>query len=266
LLVLTDADDERRTHMNRLRKRMTAWWLAAVLAGCGCCHAESIWTDAGKAPAERVSDRNGFFRSDPGAIRRMTDKIRRLEATHGFRIHVVAEPVIINDTAPGLAARLQQEWLPQGNGLVIVYEGDSRSLGIGRNVASPPEAANRRGHLPTHEMDALVREAQAATDPQLPKDEFLEALVGNLVNGFNACFERREAPTPRAKSLRTGLIMLGLIALLSLTAIAVGALTRLKSMSPVPTRYFPQVDRPERLGAPCGSQVVGRSFGNPPEA
>jgi uncharacterized membrane protein YgcG len=250
--------------MNPLRQGMAAWCLAAALTGC-CC-AETTWADATKPPADRVSDLNGFFRSDHGAIRRITEKIRDLETTHGFRIYVVAEPVLINDTAPGLAARLQQAWLPEGNGLVVVYEGESRSLGIGRNITSMPEPPIRAGHLPTHETDAVVREAVAATDPQLPKDEFLEALAGNLVSGFNALFERREAPPQRARSLRTGLLILGLLALLSLTAIAVGALTRLKSISPDPPRYFPQVDRTERLGAPCGGQVVGRSFGHPPEA
>lgn len=252
--------------MNCLQQGMTVWWLAAVLAGCGCGKAETPWADAVKPPADRVSDLNGFFRRDHGAIRRITEKIRQLETTHGFRIYVVAEPVLINDTASGLAAQLQQAWLPEGNGLVVVYEGDSRSLGIGRNIASLKEPPIRAGHLPTHETDALVREAMAATNPQLPKDEFLEALVGNLVSGINDLFERREAPPPRARSLRTGLLILGLLALLSLTAIAVGALTRLKSMSPVPPRYFPQVDRPERLGAPCGGHVVGRSFVSPTEA
>jgi hypothetical protein len=265
LLVLTDADDERRTHMKRLRQRITAWWLAAVLAGCGCVTAQSPWADASKPPAERVSDHHGFFRSDPGAIRRIAGKIRQLEADHGFRIHVVVEPTLIHDTASGLAARLQQEWLPQGDGLVVVYEGDSRSLGIGRNVASLPDSSQRPGQVPTHEMDALLREALAATDAQLPKEEYLEVLVGHLVSGFSTFFERREATPPRAKSLRTALLILGLIALLALTAIAVGALTRLKSMSPMPMRYFPRVDRPERLGAPCGGLVVGRSFGKPPD-
>ena len=251
--------------MNRLRQGMTAWWLAAVLAGCGCVEAQTPWADAKIPPADRVSDLNGFFDRDPGAIRRITEKIRQLEATHGFRIYVVAEPVLINNTAPDLAARLQQEWLPGGNGLVVVYEGESRTLGIGRNIAPLPEPPIRPGHLPTHETDALVREALAATDSQLPKDEFLETLVGNLVSRFNDLFERREAPPPRAKSLRTGLLVLGLLALFSLTAIAVGALTRLKSMSPAKTLLFPKVDRPERLGAPCGGQVVSRSFGPPPD-
>jgi hypothetical protein len=252
--------------MNRLRQGMTAWWLAAVLAGSGCGTAQTPWADTTKPPVDRVSDLNGFFRSDSGAIRRITDKIRQLEAAHGFRIYVVAEPVLISDTASGLAAQLQQAWLPEGNGLVVVYEGDSRSLGIGRNIAALTEPPIRPERLPIHETDALVREALAATDAQLPKDEFLELLVGNLVSGFNNHFERRDAPPARAKSLRTGLLVLGLLALLSLTAIAVGALTRLRSMSPVPTLYFPQADRPERLGAPCGGLVVGRSFGHPPEA
>jgi hypothetical protein len=44
--------------------------------------------------------------------------------------------------------------------------------------------------------------------------------------------------------------------------IAVGALTRLKSVAGVRTFRFPEVDRPERLGAPCGARVTTRVFKN----
>jgi uncharacterized membrane protein YgcG len=246
--------------MNRLRQGMIACWLAAAFTGCG--RAETItWTDSPKPPADRVSDHNGFFRADPGAIRRITEKIRQLESSHGFRIYIVAEPVLMSDTAQNLAAQLQHQWLPQGNGLVVVYEGDSRSVGLGRNITSPSEAPVP----PSHESDTLVRNAMAATDPALPKEKFLETLADNLVREFSGWFERRDAPPKRARTLRTALILVGMIALLSLTAIAIGALTRLKSMSPEPVLFFPKVERPERLGAPCGGHVVGRSFGKTPE-
>lgn len=250
--------------MKRLRQGMSACWLAILLSSCGMA-AATPWAADAKPPADRVSDLNGFFRSDPGAIRRITDKIRGLESAHGFRIYIVAEPVLISDTSHGLAARLQKQWLPEGDGLVVVYEGDSRNLGLGRIITSPADPSAPPGALPAHETDALVGAALAATDPALPKEKFLETLADNLVREFSGFFERRDAPPPRARSLRTGLIMIGMVALLSLTAIAVGALTRLKSMTPDPALYFPQVDRPERLGAPCGGQVVGRSFGKATE-
>jgi hypothetical protein len=49
--------------------------------------------------------------------------------------------------------------------------------------------------------------------------------------------------------------------LLALAAIVVGTLTRLPSVAGPRTWRFPVVDRPERLGAPCGGgNVTTRRF------
>jgi hypothetical protein len=243
---------------------MAAWMIWGALVTCGLGQALPEWLTrdgAPKPPDFGVRDANGFFNRDSGAMRRISEHLRKLEAEHGYRIYLMVEPVLIASTAPDLADYLQQAWLPKGNGLVVVFEADSRSLGLGRDFTGneDPAAANR---VPTHETVALLQNATSATDPNLAPEAYIEALIVNLVKEFSSYFERRTAPPPRGRSLRFALLTIGGLALLALGAIAVGALTRLQSMTGTRGFRFPQAKVPERLGAPCGGQVSARSFGS----
>lgn len=213
-----------------------------------------------KPPVSPVMDAGGVFRRDAAALERMRGKIRQLEKDHGYRMYVVVEPVFISTTAPELAASLQEAWLPDGNGVVIVYESDSRILGLGRDVGEEPDAAVTEALVPTHETAALLRQAVDLTDTGLAPTAFLETLVDHLTRGFDRYFERRATPPPPGRSLRFALLAIGGLALLALGGIAVAALTRMQSVSGGRSFRFPSADQPERLGAPSGGKVVSRSF------
>ena len=111
-----------------------------MLAGFG--QALPDWlarSGAPKPPDFGIEDDSGFFNRSSGAVKRISDQLHKLEADHGFRIFLIVEPVLIATTAPELAAQLQRSWLPEGNGLVVVYESDSRSLGFGRDFEGAPD-------------------------------------------------------------------------------------------------------------------------------
>jgi hypothetical protein len=215
-----------------------------------------------KPPDFGVRDDNGFFNRDSATPKRISERIRQLRSDHGYQLYLVVEPVLIATNAPLLAANLQELWLPDGDGLVIVYEADNRSLGFGLDVGASP-AATRTGPLvPTHETAAILRNVSAATAKDLPPEAFVETLIGNLVDELNRYFERRAAPPPAGRSLRMALLAIGALTLLGLAAILVGSLTRLDSMAERRRFRFPRVDRPERLGAPSGGgSVTSRQFG-----
>lgn len=240
-------------------------WGAMVLAGWG--QALPGWLaekDGPKPPDFGVRDEGGFFTRDSGAQKRISDQLRKLEADHGFRIFLMVEPVLIATSAPELAARLQQSWLPDGEGLVVVYESDNRSLGFGRDLQGQPDENEVPGRVPTHETENILLRARQATDSTLAPEAYVEALMGNLVAQFRTYFEKRAAPLPAGRSLRMGLLTIGALTLLALMAIAVGSLVRLPSMAGTRRYRFPVVDRPERLGAPCGGgKVTTRRFGIP---
>jgi len=236
-------------------------WLAAGLVG----HAQSgadvrdKWSPPPPAPPGGMMDEGGLFSRNPSIGARIGDRLRALDRKHGYRIHLVIEPVLMTTTAPDLAETLRQTWLADGDGMVIVYESDTRRLGIGRDLAgTEPTFPGIR--VPTHQSTAIIDGAIAATDKSLRSDVYLESLVDSLVDGFDRYFESMSASRPRGHSRRLLLLVIGGLAVLGLCAIAVGALTRLNSVRGVRTFHFQPVDRHERLGAPSGAAVTTRTF------
>lgn len=250
--------------MWRFQHGMVAWmvWSALTLTGFGQALPEWLSKNgAPKPPDFGVRDENGVFNRNAGAMKRISDQIRKLEADHSFQIYLLVEPVLIATNAPELAAQLQQAWLPEGTGLVVVFESDSRRLGFGRDLEGGVDTAYPDNRLPTHEAAAIVSRATAATDSSLAPQAYVEALIDNLTKECHSYFEKQKAPLPGGRSLRMALLTIGALALLGLAAIVVGALVRLPSMSVAETFRFPVVDRPERLGASCGGgNVTSRRF------
>ena len=212
-------------------------------------------------PASGILDDGGFFTRNTSAFKRISEQLRKLEQNHGFRIYLVVEPVLIATSAPELAAELRQHWLPDGNGLVLVYESNNHNLGVGRDMTGGPELTDLRARIPSHETTAMLNRAMDSADPDKASDTFLETLVGNLVGEFDGYFKRLATPSPPERSMKIGLLVIGTLSLLGLTLIGLGALVRHSSMAGVRSFRFPVVDRPERLGAPCGSSVTARCFG-----
>ena len=213
-------------------------------------------------PNGGVRDSGGVFSRDAEGLKRISDQLQKLEAEHGYRIYLIVEPVFISTTAAAWAAQLQQAWLPHGgDGLVVVFEADSGKVGFGRDVGgSPDPEEDPAGRVPTHVTAAILLNAMSATDRDLEPVPYIEALMDQLVSGFTSHFNERKTPPPAGRSLRFGLLTIGGLTILALAAIGIGAMVKLPSMAGTRTFRFPDVDRPERLGAPCGSDVTVRRF------
>jgi hypothetical protein len=84
-----------------------------------------------------------------------------------------------------------------------------------------------------------------------------------LVQETSGYFKRRDSPPPAERSLRTSLLGIGALTLLALTALGLGWLIRHSAKPQARSFRFPVVDRPERLGAPCGSSVTSSHFAAP---
>lgn len=217
-------------------------------------------------PVFGVLDDGQLFDKNSGALKRVSDQLRKLETEHGYKIYLVVESVLIGTTSQELAAELRRAWIPDGNGLVIVFEADSRRLGVGLDLAGhPDDPAKKASSVPSHETSAMLARARDATDDKLAPEAYLETFVSNLANEHTRYFMRRAAPPPPERSVKFGLLVVGALALLGLLGIAMGALVRHSSISAAQRFRFPIVDRPERLGAPCGGSVTARSFARPGE-
>lgn len=240
----------------KLLSAMFVAWMALMLTGS----AQSLHP---RAPVFGISDDSGFFNQDSGAFKRISDQLRKLEHEHGFKIYVVVEPVLIASTTAERASELRQAWVPEGDGIVVVFESDSRSLGIGRDLAASPSQQVTTVRVPSHETNAILTRALESTDSQLAPEAYLETFVTSLVVGFDDYFKRIATPPPAERSMKIGLLIVGTVALLGLAAIGLGSLVRHSGMAAIKVFRFPTVDRPERLGAPCGGSVTSRSFASP---
>lgn len=215
-------------------------------------------------PVFGVVDESHFFNRNSGAFKRISDQLRKLETDRGYKIYLVVEPMLITSTPSEMAAELRRAWVPDGNGLVLVFESGSRHLGIGWDLTSRPEhPLENSAQVPSHETSAMLTRARDSTDEKLAPEPYLETLVANLVREHEGYFSRRTEPPPPERSVKMGLLIIGTLSMLGLGAIAVGALVRHSSMTAVRRFRFPVVDRPERLGAPCGGSVTTRRFAPP---
>ena len=248
-------------------KKMLALWLCCgtlVSQVLGQAHQEGLATGGAPAPpAFGVSDGGGFFNRNPGALKRISDQLRKLEHDHGYMIYLVVEPVLISSTASEKAAELRQAWVPDGNGLVVVFETDGRNLAVGRDLVDQQSATKNLAQVPTYETAAILSRAMGATDPRVAPEVFLEALMGRLTSEFDGYFKRRDTPPPAARSMKIALLVIGTLSLLGLGAIGLGGLMRHSRIAGVMSFRFPGVDLPERLGAPCGGSVTARRFAPP---
>lgn len=215
-------------------------------------------------PAFGVVDDGHFFNKNSRAFDRISEQLRKLEKDHGYKIYLVVEPLLITTTPSELAAELRQIWAPDGNGLVLVFESNSHHLGIGWDLTSNQDRliANA-SQVPSHETSAMLARARDSTDGSLAPEPYIETLVANLVREHEGYFSRRAEPPPPERSVKMGLLIVGTLALLGLGAIIAGAIVRHSSMSGVRKFRFPVLDRPERLGAPCGGSVTTRRFAPP---
>lgn len=241
-------------------------WLGLLLGGSAqTAPALMAESDLPPAPQHGIHDPGGFFDRHPEVRKRIDNRIRTLNLKHNYRILLMVEPVLISSNAPTLAAQLQQFWLPDGNGLVIVFESDTRKVGFGFKVGEDPTRPKPPGSVPNHETSAILRHATESNDPEIAPELYIEGLTTRIADGVGHHFTQRAEPPPTGRSMRLMLLTIGGLSLVSLGAIAVILLSRLPSMAPRQCYRFPEISRPERLGAPCGGgNVTVRSFRTDP--
>ena len=203
-------------------------------------------------PPTGLSDKDGLLSASPGAERRITKMLQDLERDHGYRMMVILKNALISTNASDLASQLQEEWLPEGGGLVIVFEGDTRKMGFGRELGPEEGMEKNRVGVPAFSLVEIISDALRKTDEELATVAYLEELVTEITIGLTAWFKLREAPVDSGRSLRLALVTIGALSLLALCGMGVGWLMGRAEKKQSSVRVFPEIELPERLGAPYG--------------
>lgn len=242
-------------------------WLAPLHSSSA--QALSAWLaeeDLPPPPANRILDNADLFSRDQEALQRIIQHIRKLETEHGFILHLVTEPLLISSTPNELASALQLAWLPEGNGIVIVFESDTRRLGLGRADESTPDIENLGTQLQSYETVTILTKTLTALDQNAPPVPYLESLIQSLSEKLAQAHQRRQTPPPAGRSLRMALVAIGGLCMLALGTLGIGLLLRRSSPQSNPRLRFPNVDSTERLGAPFGGGSVSSRRFRPPSA
>lgn len=215
-------------------------------------------------PAFLVEDEAGFFARKPEKLRAISDRLREVEQKYGFKIYFLVKPVIFDGNATELADRLQRAWLPDGGGLVVVYQSDGRALGVSRGFdVMPSESglASSKKNLPSLFVVEMLDRIQAKLKNVSEGDELVDRLATLLTGEVDGYLSARNAPPP-ARSGWVGMLAAGggLAVLLGLTLVA-GRWLRRRGEKRDRTFRFPPAPDSQRLGAPFGARVSSRSFG-----
>jgi hypothetical protein len=215
-------------------------------------------------PASGISDEQGVFRRNPALLARLSERVQELKSRYGFQIYLVLDSVLVTGSVQELATQLQEEWLPAGNGLVLVFEMDSKSLGFGQGYAQTLEKAAVGNQVPSYETMAILTSVTEQLNRNAEPEQFLESVISKLVDKYTDYFKRKEAPEPEGRTLRLAMIFVGGVAGLALLGLVAAWL--LKRADPGSSRkifVFPDdQEAVERLGAAYGGgQVSSRRFG-----
>ncbi len=242
-----------------------ACWFGAMAAGNGQALSGLMTSavDIGEAPPTGVRDSAGVFHRNAALLQKITGQLQQLKEQHNFQIYLVLESVLVTQNVQVLATEMQQAWIPDGNGIVLVFEMDSKSLGFGQRYGEDLKKDLPPGQVPSYEMMQVLSKVAGGVDRLAPPEVFLDSLITNLVRGYNDYFIRREQPVPEGRTLRLMLIFIGGVAALALVGLAAAwMMKRAEKGVAGQAHHFPDADAVERLGAPYGGgKVSSRRFG-----
>ncbi|MFD2255227.1 hypothetical protein ACFSSA_00935 [Luteolibacter algae] len=214
-------------------------------------------SDIPKAPLTGLSDKFGVLRNSPSIAERIVQQLQELKIQHGFQLYLYMEPSLMGSSAIDLAAQLQEAWLPDGGGLVIVFESDTKKIGLGRQLETTEASLRSLESVPAYTQVEIITNSLMAANKEQNTEAYLELLVTDLCENFDQYFQRKKAPANSDRSLRLALITVGALSLLALAGIGLGWLMGKSDAKQAETRGFPQYDIPERLGAPYGGGCGG---------
>jgi hypothetical protein len=208
--------------------------------------------DIAPPPPSGFSDKDGVLGRNPEIQRRITGLVQDLKREHGYRLYVILERALISASPNDLAAKLQQEWLPDGGGLVIVFELDTRSMGFGRGFDPGEGLIDSEAGVPAYELVAAVSKALSAAEKAETTELFLETAITGITTNIREYFERKKAPPESGRSFKLMLVAIGGLSLFALCVMALGWFMGKADRKQSLKRSFPPVDVPERLSAPYG--------------
>ncbi|WP_411827005.1 hypothetical protein [Luteolibacter sp. AS25] len=217
-------------------------------------------SDIPPPPVTGVSDPSDILGKDSEISRKIVGMIQELRAKHGYNIYLILERSFIGTNTSDYAAQLQNEWAPDGGGLVVIYESDTKRLGFGRDLGASTNVESSPSKVPSYLLLDIIASAVTEAEEEKIAEVYLDNLITNITVKLEEYFTRKENPESSGRSLRLALVTIGALSLLALCGMGLGWLMGKSDTKQSVTKVFPQTDIPERLGAPYGGGAGATSF------
>ena len=221
------------------------------------------------APEERLLDESRVLARDEERRRAIVDALADLEAKHGFRLYFVIYDSLYGRSVNERARQLQDAWLRDQAGMILVLESDSRTFRFG--LPPPPQREIEPGtklevpgatDLSQLDLSSVVRGLEGSLKTAGDGGEFALRLATGVAGGVSTVFDERAARPETADKGRMILLAIGLFAVAGLVALLVVAGLKRAEARSLERYVFPKISVGIRLGAPYGGgKISSRNFG-----
>jgi hypothetical protein len=225
--------------------------------------ASGVGSSENLPPPDGIADRAGMFQRNPALFGKIANRLRQIREDHGYAVYLVVESVLVKDDPHLLATELRQAWIPDGNGIVLVFEMDSRRLSLGQQFEQTIAADGQiRGGIPSFEMNAIILKASQGMNTKTSPEEFVDFFLTGVTDGLNDYFRRKNSSVPDSRSVRLAMVIIGGASVLALIGLGAAWLLKRSDRKGGGCFFFPEIETSERLGAPYGGGAVSsRRFG-----
>jgi hypothetical protein len=244
--------------------------LLLLLATALPARAQDMPFAAPPPPADGLLDESRVLAREPERKQAITAALAGLEAKHGFRMYFALYDSLYGRSVADRARDLQQAWLGDRPGMVLVLETDSRTFKLGRPPPRQKEIGSGQAvevlgpaDLSSLDLSEVVRGLEGSLMTARDAAEFAERLGTGFAAGISTVFEER-ATRPEGSASRSRMIALaiGLLAATGLLALLVVAGLKRAEARSLERYVFPKVSVGTRLGAPYGGgKISSRGFG-----
>lgn len=143
------------------------WTVWLIVAGYATAR-RLLETVIPPVPSSGLLDEDDVLKDDPAINSRLIMLLQDLEERHSYRLIVVLERWLIRTAAQDFASSAQLEWLPEGGGLVVVFEWNTGNMGFRRGL-NGIEMIDNECDFPSFALTDIVTTAfRSANEAEAP--------------------------------------------------------------------------------------------------
>jgi hypothetical protein len=219
-------------------------------------------------PEGRILDDARLFMLEPQVLKALSQRLTDLSERTGYEMYVAIFDSLIGSDVKEQSRLLQEAWVGDKPGVVLVLESDSSMFELG--WSRTPDAVTESGQkvpvladadlAPQDQVRILNSLAELKTEEK-GATATAEKLIKHFADGVDEAFRQAEAAEPERWNVRVLMLGTGLLAAMLLVGFLIGAWLRRSEEKVTERLVFPEVTVGMRLGAQCGGgKISSRSF------